>query len=112
MQQLRTIIAGGRTYNLTQADEAWLNTLPIGEVVSGCAKGADTGGELWAKKRGIPVKRFPANWKAFGKGAGHIRNRQMAEYAQAVVLFQGGKGTANMKQEAQHRELVIFERKQ
>ena len=45
---LITIIAGGRDYNLTLSDEAWLDTLPIREVVSGGASGVDAGGEAWA----------------------------------------------------------------
>lgn len=105
---LTVIIAGGRDYQLTEADEAWLDTLPIREVVSGGARDADTGGEQWAAKRGIPVKRFPADWETHGRSAGYIRNRQMAEYAEAVALFPGGRGTASMKQEAERRGLRIF----
>ena len=108
----RTIIAGGRDYHVTEADEQWLDTLPIGEVVCGCARGADTGGERWAAKRGIPVAMFPADWDKHGKGAGHIRNREMADHAEAVVLFPGGRGTANMKQTAERLGLVIYKRPQ
>jgi hypothetical protein len=108
MTGLITIIAGGRDYNLTLSDEAWLDTLPIREVVSGGASGADAGGEAWAKKRGIPIKRFPADWKTHGRAAGPIRNRQMAEYADAVVLFPGGRGTDSMRREAERQELRIF----
>jgi hypothetical protein len=108
MTDLITIIAGGRDYNLTPSDEAWLDTLPIREVVSGGAFGADAGGESWAKKRGIPIKRFPADWKTHGRAAGPIRNRQMAEYADAVVLFPGGRGTGSMRREAERQGLRIF----
>jgi hypothetical protein len=108
MNGLITIIAGGRDYNLTLSDEAWLATLPIREVVSGGASGADAGGEAWAKKRGIPIKRFPADWKTHGRAAGPIRNRQMAEYADAVVLFPGGRGTDSMRTEAERQGLRIF----
>ncbi len=108
MNGLITIIAGGRDYKLTLSDEAWLDTLPIREVVSGGASGADAGGEAWAKKRGIPIKRFPADWKTHGRAAGPIRNRQMAEYADAVVLFPGGRGTDSMRTEAERQGLRIF----
>ena len=108
MNGLITIIAGGRDYNITMSDEAWLDTLPIREVVSGGASGVDAGGEAWAKKRGIPIKRFPADWKTHGRAAGPIRNRQMAEYADAVVLFPGGRGTDSMRREAERQGLRIF----
>lgn len=68
------------------------------EVVSGGARGIDKLGELWAKHRGIPVKRFPADWDKHGKAAGAIRNREMAEYADgALVLWDGeSRGSKNM----------------
>lgn len=109
-KSLSTIIAGGRDYHLTAEDEAWLDTLPISEVVSGGARGVDSGGETWAKKRGIPIKQFLPNWDEYGKAAGMIRNRAMADYAAAVALFPGGRGTSNMKEEAKRRGLVIYER--
>ena len=88
---MKTIIAGGRDYFLTEFDESRLDGLDITEVVCGCARGADTGGEMWAQKRGIPVKRFPADWDGLGKGAGPVRNCQMAEYVEALVAFPGGR---------------------
>jgi hypothetical protein len=105
---LAVVVAGGRDYRITEADEAWLDTLPIREVVSGGASGADAGGEAWARKRGIPIKRFPADWDTHGRAAGPIRNRQMAEYAEGVVLFPGGRGTDSMRREAERRGLQIF----
>ena len=105
---LAVVIAGGRHYRLTEADEAWLNTLPIREVVSGGASGADSGGEAWAKKRGLPIVRFMADWENNGKAAGPIRNRQMANYADAVALFPGGRGTDSMRREADRCKLQIF----
>lgn len=106
--KLITIIAGGRYYRVTEEDEAWLDTLPICEVVSGGASGADAGGEEWARKRGLPVKLFHADWRTHKMAAGPIRNRQMAQYAEALVLFPGGRGTASMQQEARKNGLKIF----
>jgi hypothetical protein len=106
--KLSTIIAGGREYQFTNEDCSWLDTLLIREVVSGCAKGADTCGENWAKSKNIPIKRFPADWEKHGKSAGPIRNIQMAEYAEALALFPGGSGTRNMLKEATKRGLKIF----
>jgi hypothetical protein len=108
-----TIICGGRDFVPTEADCAALNEqkglLPITEVVSGKAKGADAFGEWWASEHGIPVKEFPANWALYGRSAGPIRNRQMAEYADALIAFPGGRGTSHMIQTAKELGLTIID---
>lgn len=97
---MKTVIAGGRDYSFTDLEPQLLDQLPITEVVSGGANGADKEGEKWAESRDIPVKVFPADWRAYGRSAGPMRNKQMAQYADLVVLFPGGKGTASMHSEA------------
>ena len=108
---MKTIIAGGRDYSFGPRDIERLDQLKgqITEVVSGCARGADTQGEEWARKNNIEVRRFPAEWDKFGKSAGYRRNEQMAKYAEAVVLFPGGKGTNHMCDIAKRMDLVIHD---
>jgi hypothetical protein len=106
---LIVVIAGGRDYQFTDEDKSKLDALPIAEVVSGGAKGADQFGEQWAESRGIPVRRFPADWKAHGRAAGPIRNRKMAEYADAVALFPGGRGTESMRKEAEKAGATVYD---
>ena len=106
---IKVIIAGGRAYKLAEADFSLLDGLPIEEVVSGGAKGVDSGGESWAESRGIPVKRFLADWKRYGRGAGPKRNLAMAKYADAVALFPGGKGTASMRKLAEKEGILIYD---
>ncbi len=68
-------------------------------IVCGKAQGFDTLGERWAKLNGIPVDHYPADWKAFGKAAGAIRNGEMARVADALVAIQEDQptpGTSNM----------------
>ncbi len=107
---MKTIIAGGRTYDLTVHDYMKLDRIRplITEVVCGCAKGADTRGELWAQVNKIPVKRFEPDWDRYGKQAGILRKRELAEHADAVVLFPGGRGTDNMFAVAKELGLRIF----
>lgn len=107
---MKLIIAGGRNYKFTKEDIEALNDIQyVDEVVSGGAPGADGCGERWATARGIPVRRFLADWKRYGRGAGPIRNREMAQYADAVVLFPGGRGTESMYQEAARAGIKIFD---
>lgn len=110
----KVIIAGGRHYEFTGADLEFLDQLhtesPITEVVCGCATGADTCGRLWASLNTVPVATFRPDWRKHGKAAGPMRNAEMAEYADEVVLFPGGRGTESMRSQAKKHGLVIHDR--
>lgn len=110
---MKLIIAGGRDYQFNRRDIALLNDIhkkyTITEVVSGAAPGADMHGEMWAATNGIPVKQFPADWDKHGRAAGPIRNRQMADYAEALAIFPGGRGTRSMREIAeQHPGITMI----
>ncbi|MDR2199023.1 MAG: DUF2493 domain-containing protein [Deltaproteobacteria bacterium] len=70
----------------------------VTEIVSGRARGVDTLGEEFARKRGLPVRLFPADWKRFGPSAGYRRNEEMAAYADfGVAVWDGrSRGTKHM----------------
>ena len=89
------IVAGSRTFDdlnkLCAALDFYTQDLEVVEVVSGCARGADTLGEQWAYLRGVPVKKFPADWDRHGRRAGFVRNAEMAGYGSHLVLFWDGK---------------------
>jgi len=109
---MKVIIAGGRdftNYDLVEKAISKSN-FEITEVVSGCARGADTLGEAWALGNNVPVKGFPANWNLHGRAAGPIRNKAMAEYADALIAIWDGqsKGTANMITQAREFGLDVF----
>ena len=97
---VRVVIAGSR--NITDyaaLQHAIAQTdFSISEVVSGCARGPDSLGELWAIRAGIPVHKFPAEWGRFGRAAGHYRNSEMASYADAAIILWDGesRGTLGM----------------
>lgn len=67
-------------------------------VIQGEAQGADAWAKKWADINNITTLDFPANWDAYGKGAGFIRNKQMLDEGKPdlVIAFRGGKGTAMM----------------
>ena len=109
---MRTIIAGGRDFTddrlLVDTMNLHLDWL-ITTVISGTANGADDLGERWAIRVGIPVERFPAKWKAYGRKAGPLRNQEMAANADALVAFWDGesRGTANMISTARKAGLKV-----
>jgi len=100
----KVIIAGGRDFCdieelIKNADKLLTNIRKNHiEVVSGGAKGADRMGEVYANMRRYYLKVMKANWDEYGKSAGHIRNREMGDYADALIAFWDGKskGTKGM----------------
>jgi hypothetical protein len=108
---VKIIIAGSRTFSdyklLKKVMDEFREYDP--EIVSGCADGTDRLGERWANERGFPIKRFPADWNEYGKSAGHIRNAQMARYADTLVLFwdRVSKGSKSMLKIAKKNGLQI-----
>ena len=108
--QMKLIVAGGRSYRLGKDDIEKLNSFSkVAELVTGGATGVDSDAEAWAMSRNISITKFMPDWEHFGRAAGPIRNKKMAEYADAVILFPGGKGTASMLKEAQIAELTIYD---
>lgn len=112
---MKTIIAGSRdaTYEqLMMALEQCPFTSEITAVICGCARGADHHGESWAKSKGLPVIHYHAEWKVYGDAAGPIRNRAMAQVAEALIAVRIGgpksKGTSGMIWEAKKKGLRLF----
>ena len=107
---MKLIIAGGRDYSLTPADIVRLNSIGnVTEVVSGGATGVDAAGERWGRSKHLPIQRFNAAWHIHGLRAGPLRNAQMAQYADAVALFPGGRGTLSMFNEATKAGIKIYD---
>jgi hypothetical protein len=101
---MKTIIAGSRDLILSTNEIAEIvmeSGFMVTEVVCGKARGIDTCGANWAFFRDIPVAPFPVSredWEKYGKAAGHRRNRQMAQYADALIAIWDGqsRGTKGM----------------
>lgn len=115
MKKPRTvlIIAGGRDYKWTKADDDWLDFIDIRPsiVLTGNSGEADHWANVWAQRRGIPLGRFDANWAYHGHSAGPIRNQAMVGLATHLAAFPGGAGTADVVAKARKAGLMVYERK-
>lgn len=110
---MKIIIAGSRDFNdyerLRDYCDYLLQNKDNIEIVSGAARGADELGERYAVERGYPITRFFPNWNKYRKSAGYIRNEDMAEYADALIVFWNGKskGTKHMIDITRNNDLEL-----
>lgn len=67
----------------------------VSEIVSGGALGPDRIAANYARQNKIPLVEFLPEYTRYKGGAPHVRNRQIAEYADEVLAFWDGssKGT-------------------
>lgn len=116
MNEYKVIIAGGRNFSdygllKERCDYFLQNKIKESRVViiSGHATGADALGERYAQERGLSLDAHPADWNKHGRAAGPIRNKEMAEVADALIAFWDGasRGTANMIDLAKRKGLKV-----
>lgn len=108
---MKVIIAGSRhieDYDVLKElieSSGW----DIDEVVSGGCRGVDEMGERWARENDIPVRGFAADWAKYGREAGELRNREMAQYADGLILLWDAKspGASCMMRESARADIPI-----
>lgn len=115
---MRLIIAGTRSAPDLAAEAVAASGFALGadgllivsQVFDGGAPGADAHGAAWARRTGIPVRQFKADWGRHGKAAGPIRNEAMAREADALVVIWDGasRGTQHMIAVARRRGLRVY----
>lgn len=113
---MKVIIAGGRSFfNYDLVKETLLPMKSEIEcIISGRANGADSLGEKFAEEHGIEILYFPAEWDKYGRSAGYIRNKEMANEADFLVAFWDGnsKGTKHMidimKKQNKHGKVILY----
>lgn len=108
MDEFKLIVAGGREFTDYQRAQLEINYIINNQlkdysvsIVSGMARGADALAVFYAKEFGHKLYEFPvtaSDWRLRGKAAGHIRNRQMGDFADGLLAFWDGKspGTKGM----------------
>ena len=113
--KMKTIIAGTRDL---QFDNEWIikrlddiidEDNPI--ILSGVSGNVDLFGKKYAEMRGYEFESFPANWLQFGNAAGPIRNQEMVNEADRLILIWDGfsKGSKDILKKAIRKRLIIDE---
>ena len=111
---MRLLVCGGRDFE----DQARLNRVlaelhlrhNITCIIHGGARGADMLAGTWAICSHIQYEVYHADWKRYGRAAGHMRNTEMLVRGRpdAVLAFPGGRGTANMVAQAKRAGIRVW----
>jgi hypothetical protein len=107
----KVVVTGGRGY--LESDVAWetLERLKPSRVAQGgCHDGADLYARMWAKKRGVTLTTYFADWDEYGKSAGPRRNTKMLDdfKPDLVIAFPGGNGTADCVRKARRAGIKLM----
>ena len=93
-------VVGSRTWTKQDRIFEYLDKLRASvtdlRLVSGaCPEGPDHFAELWAKKRGVPIMLYPADWSK-GRGEGFRRNTLIIKDADVVIAFWDGRSNGTL----------------
>jgi hypothetical protein len=108
---VRIAVVGSREYPNMPLVRDTIRLLPRSAVVvSGAARGVDRTAADAAREYGLAVTEYPANWNAYGKTAGFIRNQQIVDDADCLIAFWDGKsnGTAHSVNLARKKGIPYF----
>lgn len=112
---MKLAVCGGRDLFIKYEDlDDLINKIHDGtglEIVSGGASGIDTCAVGYAGLNNIPYIVFNADWESYGKKAGPMRNKKIAEYSEALLLIWDGKsrGSSSMKKEMTKLKKPVLE---
>lgn len=109
------LVCGSRDWQEADAIRTRLRGLVVEHgrflVIHGdCKTGADAFADHAALMLGLDSDRYPADWKAYGRKAGPIRNLAMLDAGpDLVVAFQrnGSRGTQHTIDEARKRGIPV-----
>ena len=94
---MKIAIVGSRTFNDYDKLESFItntcqeNNYEVTEVISGGARGADSLGEVYAKKYSLKTTIFKPDWEKYGKSAGFKRNVDIIKASDICFAFWDGE---------------------
>ena len=68
----------------------------ITEIVSGGAVGVDICAAEYAKKYGLKLTEFLPQYEHLGRAAPIVRNRQIVDYADKIIVFWNGSSKGSL----------------
>lgn len=98
---MKILVCGDRNWEDRDLVLDVLNEFCPEVVIEGHARGVDQIAHKWAESHAATLFCFPAEWGRYGRSAGPIRNRRMAELMPDLVLafhdsILTSKGTGDM----------------
>ena len=99
---MRLLICGDRNYSDKEAIRQVIEKFKPSVIIEGEAKGADSLAREVGEELGIEVEKYPADWAAYGRAAGPIRNSKMLKAGKPDIVvgfhdnISESKGTKNM----------------
>lgn len=109
---MKILVCGSRSWDRPDLVGERLARLPAGTIVvhGACPEGADLHAALHCVALGLEQRPYPADWKRFGRSAGHKRNAQMLDEnpdVELVLAFWDGasRGTKGMLDLAEKRRI-------
>ncbi len=99
----KIVVAGCRYFNDYEMAKSFIleclgNECDEVSFIVGDCRGADSLGKRFAIESGYNIETYPAEWSKYGRAAGPLRNKKMAEACDLVICFWDGisKGSASM----------------
>lgn len=86
---MKLLIAGSRS--ITDYDLSPHVPDGVDLIITGGAKGVDTLGEAYARRRGIPTVTVKPAYEKYGRAAPILRDEEMVDMADAVLVVWDGK---------------------
>lgn len=84
----RILVCGSRDWNdFGKIKMTLLSCTKDDVVIHGGCRGADNIAGFIAKKMGLKVEVYKADWSTYGKGAGPIRNQQMLDEGKPDIVY-------------------------